>query len=175
MKQPVAIILAAVFAYTVGVHGILLSVLIQKTKSEVLDKMEKDALPENAVSLSFPLKDGKVVNPDFSLEEDQEFLYQGKMYDIVKQEIYTDRITYYCLQDQQETNLKALLTSFHLPEKTDLPFNNLLHLLKSLSQDYSLSLFSLVRPVLPKQKGFTMLSVFFNEYPLSRVSPPPEL
>ncbi len=174
MKQSVAIILAAVFIYTVAVHGVLLSLLIQKTKSEVFDKIEKDAFPKSVVAFTFPLKDGQVSDPDFFLEEDREFSYQGKMYDVVKREMQGDKILFYCVQDEKETNLKSLLTGFHGPDKNELPLQNLLHLLKSLTQDYSPVWFNLTSPVIRSSKVFSSLTIFLIEFALPALFQPPE-
>ncbi len=175
MKRSIALFLVVVFAYIAGVHSLLLSVLIQKTKFEVFDQLEKNALPGKTVILSFLLHNGKIADPEFSLEEDQEFSYRGKMYDVVKQAVISNKIIYYCVQDEQETNFKALLTGFHVPEKKDLPFGNLIHLLKSLTLDLLVSSFYVPSPVVNPANHFTLQSILYTEFHLSLVSPPPKL
>lgn len=48
-------------------------------------------------------------DPAFQRVDEHEFRYDGKMYDIVRQESHGDRTWYYCLADEKETQLFAHL------------------------------------------------------------------
>jgi hypothetical protein len=49
-------------------------------------------------------------NPDVVWEkEDKEFLFKGAMYDVVRIEIHNGKKTYYCLSDEKETKICALI------------------------------------------------------------------
>jgi len=43
---------------------------------------------------------------------DKEFMYKGKMYDVVRSEKKTNSVTYYCISDSKETELRATLNKY---------------------------------------------------------------
>lgn len=148
-------------------HAFLFTIKRAEIKADV--RKELLAYPnESLITLHFTPAEIK----NLSWEDDMEFEYKGKMYDVLKKEITKASITILCMADEKETllidnYLKAQQHSSHHSSSTTL--------LKLLSQQYVMSSSSeILPPVLIAKKTFPsyLTSLHFAETTI--VIPPPK-
>ena len=118
MKRFWASILLVLFLYDLVGHTLLFSVLIQQTKTDFFERLENESTPLSIKQFVFPTQDGKITDAAFSWEDDSEFLYQGKMYDVVKKIQSANSIRLYASADERETSLKEMMALFQSPIKS---------------------------------------------------------
>ena len=75
---------------------------------------------------------------DINFVDDNEFLYKGKMYDVVKQQTNGDTIIYYCINDNKEEELFANLNK---EVKNNMDTNPVKNKTKQILNKISISLF----------------------------------
>ena len=101
-KKIVAILLLIFFVYNyVGFFSLFLYNQY-KVREEVKHKIKQQVPVKELVLLKIPLK---TANSHFNKLHKTEFLYQGKMYDIVKSNVKNDTVFYYCINDTKEEEL----------------------------------------------------------------------
>jgi hypothetical protein len=109
-------------------------------------------------------------------EENKEFIYKGKLYDLASTRISGDTIIYYCINDKQEEELFANLDD-HMQRNisSDIPLNkkinNLIEKLikEYIKNDYSLNIFNNGKEIF-----FYYSGVNFNLVYLKITTPPPK-
>lgn len=69
--------------------------------------LHSDNLKDRIVTFSFPLNFSKNKNIDFRFVEDDEIMFEGKMYDIVSQYKSTDSIFIKCIPDKIEDDIRS--------------------------------------------------------------------
>lgn len=100
---------------TVLLHFVLLQaagylIVFEIQKYEIRQEIKhqiKAGVPDTELVL-LKIVEGKF-HPTFQRVEEHEFRYDGKMYDVVRQESHGDTTWYYCLADEKETQLFANL------------------------------------------------------------------
>lgn len=111
---------------------------IQKNsiKKEIKRKMLQKIPIEELTCLSFKSKTAEQI---FWIE-DNEFYYNGNMYDVVRTvRNKQGQITYYCINDTKEANLKNTLAIYidrHM--KDDIPKNNRQNFISKIIKEYTL-------------------------------------
>lgn len=80
----------------------------KKEAAEFMDGVQNDR--DKIISLSFQLHQGKIVASDLVFEDDNEFSYQGRMYDVISTQKYKDHIVFKCYTDSKETILNKDLS-----------------------------------------------------------------
>jgi len=110
LKKVLPVILVILLLFNTGGFYIIFKSLQYRVKKEIKEQI-KCSLPDTDLSLIKMNK--KDARPGSSLlkwyEEGKEFVYRGRMYDVVKQEIKGDTIYYYCINDIKEEQLFAVL------------------------------------------------------------------
>lgn len=102
-KSAVILLLALIFLQTGGYYFIFwIDVAEAKREAEIYIK---GAESSKAVTLTFAIRDGKVMAPDLVFNDDNEFSYQGRMYDVISTEKTKDHITFRCYSDNKETEI----------------------------------------------------------------------
>ena len=103
MQRSLGIGLLAVFAYAlVGIYPAQWAVR-RIAHSEMWCSIQAGKLDAaRVVALSFPTTNGRVNDPRFAWEDDDEFLFQGAMYDVVSLTVSEGRITFHCIADKEE-------------------------------------------------------------------------
>ncbi|MGB9696826.1 MAG: hypothetical protein ACP5P3_08825 [Ignavibacteria bacterium] len=109
MKRLVSILLALFVLYNSGVYLFLYIHSEKVVKQEAKDRIRSGLLREDECKLFVVSKSYQLNENEFTFIGDDEILYQGQMYDIVKVEDSDDSIKYYCLNDESESKL---LTGF---------------------------------------------------------------
>jgi len=86
----------------------------QALKREMKRQLQADPNLQGQAELQFALQNGIPVDNNFSWEEEEEFSWNGKMYDIIEQHTVRNILTIRCIQDIKE---KELLKKFCELEK----------------------------------------------------------
>jgi hypothetical protein len=76
-----------------------------EVKSEVRIYLKSNTDDKHLTHFNFTIKDGHVLDKRFIWEEDNEFEFAGKMYDVIEQTIKGNKLMLRCLEDQKETDL----------------------------------------------------------------------
>ncbi|MEI6456384.1 MAG: hypothetical protein WCO93_08850 [bacterium] len=102
MKKVAALILLLIFLFNSMGYYFLFEVNRALVKREMTAYMKRTGIKLSILKISNP-----VHNPDFKRIDKREFLYQGRMYDILK-EVKQGAVTvFYCIHDEKEQNLIA--------------------------------------------------------------------
>ena len=110
-KLPGAIVLILILIFHFSGGNLLFHIQRQRIRKEIKTRI-KQGVPKSEMRVfTFSLKGGDLKNLQW--HEDHEFRYEGHMYDIVHRKTVGDSITFYCINDDQETTLFA-----HLDELT---------------------------------------------------------
>jgi len=124
-------------------HGVfqlfVLKIFQAKYREEIFEVIE-DGVPENELTL-FTFSKDEIYNGTTKVQwtEEDEFRFDEKMYDVVKMETKGDSVYLYCLHDENESRLYAILDEYFQQMLEDDPdkINELTSLNSSLSQFYS--------------------------------------
>jgi hypothetical protein len=110
MKRATGITLAFIFLIYLGGIQVLYSLKMGTVKKQSADliNMHKVSL-NNTCSFSFTPTQYSDLNWS---ERNKEFTYNGKHFDIISLEFYSDEIKVVCFDDSKETNLVAEFTGF---------------------------------------------------------------
>jgi hypothetical protein len=108
MQRWLGIAFFALFGYAlVGIYPVR-SVLREMAQHDMKAFIRDGGGQSPAVTdLSFTLKNGEVADARFAWEEDDEFMFDGAMYDVVGREVHGIVVTFHCISDQRETKLAA--------------------------------------------------------------------
>ena len=100
-------LLVLLFLQTGGSYIIFCTELFEARHeaTEYVNGLQSDR--EKVTTLTFQLHEGKIAASDLVFEDDDEFSYQGKMYDVISTEKYKDHITFRCYTDSKETELNT--------------------------------------------------------------------
>lgn len=115
MRQIIGLFLLSVFIF--NLTGVMLVFKIQQMsiKQEIQNQLKREISEDKLHVLTLSAAEVSVLN----WEEENEFTYKGKMYDVVKKELLADSsIRYYCIDDQQETELFSELNDL-IKKNTD--------------------------------------------------------
>ena len=106
-KALVISLLTLLFANTSGYY-LLYTFDYVAIKHEVAE-MISELSPRETVALLFPIQNGKVIANDLAITDDNELIYQGKMYDVISRSESKCQIVYQCYSDGRETELNENL------------------------------------------------------------------
>jgi hypothetical protein len=97
-----------------------------------------DSRSEKVVFLSFPLCDGQPTADGLSFDDEDEFVYQGRMYDVISSVRRDGKIVYQCYTDIRETAINQDLCK-QVNEEHDSPSQNHKNksVLKEFAKDYT--------------------------------------
>ncbi|HRH39627.1 MAG TPA: hypothetical protein PK760_14855, partial [Flavobacteriales bacterium] len=107
MRRSIGIVLLLFFAFTlVGVHP-LQEVLREMARAEMVRNIAANGTEEGVTQLHFALDGDRVADPLFAWEEEDEFTYDGRLYDVVRTERTGDHIVFFCIPDEREDSIVA--------------------------------------------------------------------
>lgn len=129
--------------------------------------------PEEQEELVLAVADGQPTDVSFRWEEEKEFHYQGKMYDLISKKMIDDKLHIRCIEDSKEEQLLKQLTDIQ-ERKEGTPTKS-----KSILQFLFAALF--IRPEISLGLPNTATSVSYYDHYLSSftarekevLSPPP--
>lgn len=136
-----------------------------------------DSHSEKIVTLTFALRDGKPVAQDLTFTDDDEFVYQGRMYDVISSRSTHGQIVYQCYTDIRETAINQNLCH-KVNAENDTPSQNHKNgsVLKEFAKDYTLHEAQIIRFVPAIRSSYTHRTSMKRQPSIYRpiVSPPPE-
>jgi len=86
-------------------YYIVFRVRQMELKSEVQQYLKSHIDDRNVTRLQFPLQSGKICDERFKWEDEDEFEFEGSMYDLLNSRSDANSITFYCLRDDKENEL----------------------------------------------------------------------
>ena len=109
MKRLISTILLGLMFYNIFGYYLAYRSLIFEAKAEMKDIIRDNEESDNIVLIKLPYINGEILDKNFKYVEKNEFMYEGMMYDIEKQEIYDGYIFFYCINDTKEEKINAQL------------------------------------------------------------------
>jgi hypothetical protein len=102
LKKAAAIFLLSIFVFDLVGYFPLYRLVQNEIRREVKHHLENGIPEEDLVHIAVPVS--RTADMDW-VRKDKEFRLNGMMYDVVRTETTGDLISYYCLNDKQETRL----------------------------------------------------------------------
>jgi hypothetical protein len=102
LKKAAASFLLFIFLFNSMGYYFLFEVNRALVKREMTAQMQRSGVKLSILRISDPVR-----NPDFKRLDKREFLYQGKMYDILKEVKKGAVSIFYCIHDEKEQKLLA--------------------------------------------------------------------
>jgi hypothetical protein len=179
LKRSAAILLLSLILLQTGGYYIILYASILGARVDAADFIkDPDQIKEKAVTLTFPVKDGKLIATGLVFDDEDEFSYQGRMYDIISINKSKDHISFTCYSDTKETELDQNLcdkidTDREAPAQKHKGFSLLKILLPYLNPAQSDKVHSCELASVGTIPAYTKSYRSFVFKPI--ISPPPEL
>jgi hypothetical protein len=95
--------LVAIFLFNIAGYYMGFLCMKYSIKSEIYTRAINNQNDDELTLIKIPIKNQKSL--DFKLIEDNEFIYKGEYYDVVKKKVVNDSVYYYCFNDSKETSL----------------------------------------------------------------------
>lgn len=176
MKRAIPIIFLSLLVMKIGGYFAFLSVqqiiLKEEAKERIIQLLPKESL----VKLSFSNEDFAKIDWQ---EQDKEFYFNHKLYDIVRSEFDGKSHILYCLSDEKETAIYDKILQISKVQNDELPVKNTMaSLLNLLSLKYTVpEIFHFERKtfLIPQIEHFSNLSICYRSITLSFHNPPPEV
>lgn len=108
MQKLISILLLLMFFQPAG-YLLIFKIQQYQIRKEMKHRIKNGVPEEELTLLKIPQALEEGFNPVFQRIHEREFRYEGKMYDIVRREIYGDTTWYFCVSDEKETVLFANL------------------------------------------------------------------
>ncbi len=109
MKKCVSILILALMLYNIMGYYLAYLAMVQQTKEEMRETLTDNDETQDLIVVKVPYVNGKIEEKDFELIDEDEFRYEGKMYDIARTEIKDNAIYFYCLNDKKEDAIDLAL------------------------------------------------------------------
>jgi hypothetical protein len=175
MKRLISIIFLSLLVMKIGGYFAFLSVQQIILKEEIKEKIYKILPNENLIKLSFSSEDFAKIDWQ---EQDKEFYFNHKLYDIVRSEFNGKNHVLYCLSDEKETIVYDKILQISQVQNDELPVKNTMaSFLNLLLLKYTIPQilhFEGKTFVITQIKRFSNLLICYNSVPISLSNPPPE-
>ncbi len=176
MKRLISIIFLSLLVMKIGGYFALVSVQQIIAREEAKEKIIKLLPNEKLVKLSFTRDDFAKIDWQ---EQDKEFYYNEKLYDIVRSEFNGKNHILYCLSDEKETIIYAKILQISKAQSDELPIKNTMaSFLSLLILKYTLpQVYHFIGKVfiLSKNKHFSFFLIHYSSITGLSFSPPPEV
>jgi hypothetical protein len=143
MKRVFSILIAILFLYNTIGYLIVFKSFQYGIRKEIKSKIKGRLDDKDLVLIKFPAHPDKLQKKLFHWKEDNEFVFNGNMYDVVRQYAVHDTIYYYCINDTKEKDLFCNLdvqVDQNMPSNTTA--NNLVKIFKlTIDQTYIFNFF----------------------------------
>ncbi len=168
MKKSVTIFILLLFIVNIAGYYIPFFLIRSYIRNEMNNQIKNNINLQSILTLTFPLKDKPA--GFVWIRKQKEFQYNNEMYDIVKTENSKDKITYYCLKDNDEKNLNDIF--YILIEKNHTDNGKRKYNYKNELSKYTLSSNSLLlnanNPALQN-----VIVTYFYKRPFIKINLPP--
>ena len=106
LKNTAVILLLVLLLLQTGGYYVIFNFDILEAKRDAMHFIENAYKDEESITtLTFPIKEGKLIAQGLIFNDEDEFTYQGRMYDVISSEKSKDQITFRCYTDDKETEL----------------------------------------------------------------------
>jgi hypothetical protein len=176
MKRLISIIFLSLLVMKIGGYFAFLSVQQIILKEEIEERIIKNLPKENLAKLSF--SSDEFTKIDWQ-EQDKEFYYKHKLYDIVRSEFNGENHVFYCLSDEKETVIYDKILQISQVQNDELPVKN------TMASFLNLLLLKYTIPQILHFEGKTFIIVQIKRFsnllncyisiPISLSNPPPEV
>ena len=173
MKKGLSIILLLLLLYNlVGYHAAF-KVMRKQISKEVKRAIKKSMPEEDLVPIQVSTDDN---NSLFWTKKDKEFRYKEEMYDVVRKEIISNTITYFCIHDFKESKLFDNFDLFlsEYMDKNPQKYN-CINLIKRLIQSVY---YHEIRQIIIFRKLSNSVDFYLNSYynsiAIDKLTPPPK-
>jgi hypothetical protein len=176
MKRLISIIFLSLLVMKIGGYFAFLSVQQIILKEEIEERIIKNLPNENLAKLSF--SSDEFTKIDWQ-EQDKEFYYKHKLYDIVRSEFNGENHVFYCLSDEKETVIYDKILQISQVQNDELPVKN------TMASFLNLLLLKYTIPQILHFEGKTFIIVQIKRFsnllncyisiPISLSNPPPEV
>ncbi len=170
MKKTFAVFILLIFAFNITGMYIPFYLVRSFIRDEMNERAKEDIKAESLVKFTFSAKE---IQEGFTWSRNgREFEFGNKMYDIVKTETSGDKVVYYCLRDNDETNLNNI---FNVLVKKDNEKNTKgnINFTKVLSK-FNLSTNSIIIHSPHPAFQSARIRYFYQSLHNEVISPPPE-
>lgn len=121
MRSVVATVLLLSMLFQAAGYLFVFKIQQYQIRQEIKQQIKAGVPEAELVLLKIPKTLEEKPHPTFQRIDKREFRYDGKMYDIVRQEGHGDTTWYYCLSDEKETQLFANLDELVEQDMTENP------------------------------------------------------
>jgi len=173
LHRILSLLLLFIFLYNIGGYFIAFIAIQYQVRNEIKAQIREGIAEDELHQIILPAN--PEVNTDFSLDDEQEIKYNGKMYDIVKQIVKGDSIYFYCILDEEETELFEDLDEDVEKEIASASNKDKLKTLKNFIKDYLLQLKEDSFCISPLTLSFSLRKIPLESAVLHLFSPPPEI
>lgn len=177
MKRVYSLILLAILAFNIAGVYIVFKFQQSRIRREIKSQIKSGVSDEELHQFVF--SEDELGAMDW-VRRNKEFVYEGKMYDIVYTEKDGGRIHFYCINDEEEEVLFAqldILVTKQFGEEaknTASPASKLIKLFNSLVYISPQNTFDLHKPNGPSCQNGSLATLYSSPF-LSRTYPPPQL
>jgi len=118
MKKIVSILLCAIFLFNIAGYYVVF-VIMQHTARSEMKNLIKQSIPEVEMEkIIIPTSQIASTNSELKFVKKNEFIYKGKLFDIVKRKNEGCNTIFYCINDKQEEKLFSGLNE-HIKRNID--------------------------------------------------------
>jgi hypothetical protein len=177
MKKSLSILIAILFLYNTVGYLIAFKSIQYGIKKEIKTKIKGNLDEKELVLIKFPAHPDQQQKKLLHWKEENEFVYNGFMYDVVRQYAVNDTIYYYCINDTKEQELFGNLNvQVDQNMASSAMANNLVKLFKlTVDQSYLFS-FSIDNLVQSSKATYSLFKVpGYSPVQQEVDTPPPEL
>ncbi len=82
-------------------------------KREVWMYLQLNKKDKHLTHFQFPAQNGTVLNDKFEWEEENEFRFEGRMYDVIELKVHRDKVILTCVEDKKENDLLNTFEKIH--------------------------------------------------------------
>ena len=177
MKKLFAILLISLFMYNYVGYLVVFKTVQHAIKKEIKTKIKGNLDNKELTLIKDPVYPRNDQKRKLHWKEDNEFLYEGNMYDVVRQYQMNDTIYYYCINDTRERDLFA-----HLDDQVNEKMTgksvarNLVKIFKlTIEQNYFIDITAYTLLTKSKATVHNFLVQGYVPVNIDVESPPPEL
>jgi hypothetical protein len=99
---------------------------VAELKSRIFDLIKTESFNQDIIVLIFSKSDLNSAIPSIHRLDEKEFIYKGRFYDIVKEEVVGDKVYFHCIHDKTEGFLNFLFVKNFKNHNDECSFQNLL-------------------------------------------------
>jgi hypothetical protein len=105
LKKGVTILLLACLFLNTGGYWLYIKCIQIQRRNEVRAQLRGQTEVPGEAIFEFALKNDQPADPSFESENEHEFYFQGKLYDIIEQQVTGGKLRIRCIEDEKEEGL----------------------------------------------------------------------